>query len=620
MLTIRSDLPQVIAELIEPCRALPRAPGPVGSSSGKSFDAAAWATLREWSREAATDWKRRTGSGSPRAMHLDRILSRLESETPPTTLLEPEVETTWLWCGGGWHESDLVIDFWVSIDILAAITLLFELARAKDAFAMIRAPRRLRSHLSVCDEATWTKALATAQRLAGGRAPVSAKSVLAYLFPEDQQRVNAHARGLKKLRGYDDLLALSVTDPQVLAALVRLPNQSFAMADLHTAIPAWAVAVMGAKSVPVLEWCRKQYSTSAIGQFELDWVKEQYGATSDPTAASTRAPIATSLATKAPSTKPAEAPIERSAAGVALEALLASIHARLAALPPGESTPSLRPPAAVEARFRLAELACGMDTLPEALDVWFAAHDGQDPLGHGMDPDSPAVTWMKIEDVLEAWRFLNDENEEILKPYSKDWLPIATNGGGDYLVYVLRGKREGQILNYFHDDKSRFAEAKSLEAFAESIDKKLASVARALVAKKKLPREVVDEDREWGSCDAPTLVAVQTAPVGTAFHRRNLPYQGYGYSVYVKLAKDTWICGSGKSSKRDTDYRIDAAVADIRRRLDEETPRTWRTNDAEVVRVLSDESVYPSDLLALDEKPSFGNPYFIRRRGRLTLR
>lgn len=303
-----------------------------------------------------------------------------------------------------------------------------------------------------------------------------------------------------------------------------------------------------------------------------------------------------------------------------VEATLASIRSRLTRLPP-ELTTSLRPPADVDARGNLAKLVCAAPTLPEDLDAWFRCHDGQEFLAKGIDPDA-VWTWLSIEDAIKAWQFLGDENEEILQPWSKDWLPIAQNGGGDYIVYVLRGKNAGKLLSYYHDDEARPVEAPSLDAFAKRIDKRLGETEKSLKQKSGYPSQVSDEGSIWQDVDAPTLDEIKAAPIGAAFHRRSLPYQSYWYQVYVKLAKGTWIMGRAQSPPphHDDDYRLSDALSDIERRLKEALPRDWKETDDKVVQALCDDKIYPSGLTALGGKPSRGDPYFIRRRGSVRLR
>jgi len=303
-----------------------------------------------------------------------------------------------------------------------------------------------------------------------------------------------------------------------------------------------------------------------------------------------------------------------------VEKLLASIRARIGRLP-ADRAPSLRAAANDTARAMLAS-TFAMDQLPSDLDEWFRSHDGQDPLDQGIDPDAPAITWLSIDDALAAWRFLGDENEEILQPWSKDWLPIAQNGGGDYLVYELAGAKPGTLRSYYHDDEARPIEAKSLETFVRGVDRRLASVAKSLKQKKSAPTMVDDSEATWANADAPSAEVLADAPVGTAFHVRALPYQSYWYRVFVKVGKGAWIVGKGQNPPPicDDDYRVGAALDDIANRLAEKLPREWKMKEADVVAALADEKVFPEGLYALKGKPAKGNAYFIRRRAQLAVR
>jgi cell wall assembly regulator SMI1 len=304
-----------------------------------------------------------------------------------------------------------------------------------------------------------------------------------------------------------------------------------------------------------------------------------------------------------------------------LETTLQSIQARLGRLP-ADQTSSLRPSAGPEARARLAGTVCGEPTLPEPLEVWFACHDGQELESPGVDPEAPAVAWMSIDDAIDAWMFLNDENEEILQPWSRDWLPIATNGGGDHLVYVLRGADAGTLLFYYHDDEDRPVEAARLADYAGKVDRSLADVEASLEEKRNIPTRVSEDGAIWQDAPAPTADDLRAAPIGTAFHRRSLPYQSYWYRVYVKLAEGAWIAGRAQSASphRDDDFDITGALTDIENLVRDELPRTWKQEEEALVVALSDESIYPAGLKALGGRPARDDAYFIRRRATLSVR
>jgi cell wall assembly regulator SMI1 len=304
-----------------------------------------------------------------------------------------------------------------------------------------------------------------------------------------------------------------------------------------------------------------------------------------------------------------------------LETALVSILARLGRLP-ADQTSSLRPPAGPEARARLAGTVCGEPTLPEPLEVWFACHDGQELGTLGVDPEAPAVAWMSIDDAIDAWMFLNDENEEILPPWSRDWLPIATNGGGDYLVYAIRGADAGTLLFYYHDDEDRPVEAASVAEYASKVERSLADVEASLEEKRTIPTRVSEDGAIWQDAPAPTADDLRVAPIGTAFHRRSLPYRSYWYRVYVKLGEGVWIAGKAQSQSphRDDDFEITGALTDIERLVQDELPRAWKQEEGALVEALSDESIYPAGLTALGGRPARGDAYFIRRRTTLTVR
>jgi cell wall assembly regulator SMI1 len=287
---------------------------------------------------------------------------------------------------------------------------------------------------------------------------------------------------------------------------------------------------------------------------------------------------------------------------------------------------SLRRPATAKAKQALAKLFGGR--LPRDLDTWFGWHDGQPTLASGPHPDDPAITLMSISDALAEHKRLNAEPEKML-PWSETWLPIAENGGGDCYVYVMRGKRKGTILFYLHDAKDRSVIAKSLAGYAAQIAKALARPP------KPAPPAVVtfgDLIEPLIEIAAPTLADLDAAPIGTVYYQRSLPYQGYAYWISVKVT-ERWIRVRGKepSGGGDADFRIDAALVELRDRLAKEFPAEWNARPEDIVFGLSDAAIYPANGIWIGGPPRWPeglyaddverwrrDPYFCRRMGRLT--
>src|SRR5439155_7492531 len=104
------------------------------------------------------------------------------------------------------------------------------------------------------------------------------------------------------------------------------------------------------------------------------------------------------------------------------------------------------------------------------------------------------------------------EHPEKMLPWEDSWLPIATNGGDDFYVYVTDGKRRGAVLFYLHDDARRSVIAKSLRLLAERLSKALAVLDR--------PQRLVtltDPVEPLTQVAAPSLTELRREPVGTLY-------------------------------------------------------------------------------------------------------
>ncbi|MGB0906358.1 MAG: SMI1/KNR4 family protein [Maricaulaceae bacterium] len=125
-------------------------------------------------------------------------------------------------------------------------------------------------------------------------------------------------------------------------------------------------------------------------------------------------------------------------------------------------------PGASEAELaRLKDICFDGQDIPEDLSALYKWHNGQ--TGYGSINQEDNRTFLPIDEVIDAWEFLNDPMEDIDGPISKDWIPITHNGAGDYLVYVRRGEHTGGLISYWHDEADRYMRYSSLKEWLEAI-------------------------------------------------------------------------------------------------------------------------------------------------------
>ncbi|MGG3798374.1 SMI1/KNR4 family protein [Metabacillus fastidiosus] len=134
--------------------------------------------------------------------------------------------------------------------------------------------------------------------------------------------------------------------------------------------------------------------------------------------------------------------------------------------------------------FQLIETTLGV-ILPEEMKSFYRVYNGQvwEPGVHSFVRN---LTLLPISKIIDKWKLLqeesdpddfdiNDEDSNIgneLKPvfWNSKWIPIAENGGGDYLCIDTDPSETGvigQILYYWHDWGNRSVQAKSLFEFIE---------------------------------------------------------------------------------------------------------------------------------------------------------
>ena len=167
---------------------------------------------------------------------------------------------------------------------------------------------------------------------------------------------------------------------------------------------------------------------------------------------------------------------------------LAESHARIARwiaeADPLGAAPFNRP--ATEAQISAAEARLGM-VFPASIRNLYRLADGQ-PRDAVCLAD--AFNMMALEEVVEAADFLNDAfpggingEDPDHAPMDVDmgiratwwwprWIPMMTNGSGDYLCLDLDpadGGTVGQIISYYHDETYRRREASGMDALLAKI-------------------------------------------------------------------------------------------------------------------------------------------------------
>lgn len=250
---VPDNFPKALRDACEPCRAVPRAPAQYAALN----DQERWASLRAKRAIYAARWRKRV-AGTHRVEHVDALLERFGAEHPPT-LLEPEVEATWMWLVHEGVRSPnpelLIIDFWVAHDIVSALENFTRFAGQENIRGYdydFEPLRRLRAHLSVANVDAWERARSTAAMLAE-RATRNQACLLAYLFPEDSARSNRLLADVSLPKGWEHLLALSATEPEVLLRIVQNAACSWKQFNIEAAVLAWVTLVLGEHARSVLE-------------------------------------------------------------------------------------------------------------------------------------------------------------------------------------------------------------------------------------------------------------------------------------------------------------------------------------------------------------------------------
>ena len=119
--------------------------------------------------------------------------------------------------------------------------------------------------------------------------------------------------------------------------------------------------------------------------------------------------------------------------------------------------------------------------IPDEMKSFYSVYNGQ-KWRKGTKCAIRNLTLMPIEEIIAKWNFLNDEfdpndglkleNDECIKPFlwNPKWIPIAENGGGDYVCLDTDPTEKGtfgQVLYFYHDWGNRSVDAKCLFEFIE---------------------------------------------------------------------------------------------------------------------------------------------------------
>lgn len=118
--------------------------------------------------------------------------------------------------------------------------------------------------------------------------------------------------------------------------------------------------------------------------------------------------------------------------------------------------------------------------IPQEMRDFYKVHNGQ-KWRVGCKSFVDNLTLLSLDEIIETWEFINDEadwegytpdNSQEIKPmlWNSKWIPVATNGGGDYVCIDTDPTEQGgvgQILYYYHDWEKRSVDAMGLFQFIE---------------------------------------------------------------------------------------------------------------------------------------------------------
>lgn len=114
--------------------------------------------------------------------------------------------------------------------------------------------------------------------------------------------------------------------------------------------------------------------------------------------------------------------------------------------------------------LQLLENTLGV-TVPDEVKSFYKVYNGQ-VWNPGVNSFVRNLTLSPISEIIDNWKFLEEEFDpdddmepdigEEMKPFlwNSKWIPIAENGGGDYLCIDTDPSEKGivgQVLYYWHD-------------------------------------------------------------------------------------------------------------------------------------------------------------------------
>lgn len=147
----------------------------------------------------------------------------------------------------------------------------------------------------------------------------------------------------------------------------------------------------------------------------------------------------------------------------------------------------------------------GLHNVPDDLIILFGWHDGQFPAAPPFEGNRALLS---LEAAIDAWRFLNDPQEDHSNPVDRNWLPLLYNGAGDYVLYDTVAH---QLLDYRHDESSTSVAWPNLAAWVRAIASEVSAAAPephddALLHLKRMPATFTAIVRaDTSSLDSSTL-------------------------------------------------------------------------------------------------------------------
>ncbi len=253
-----------------------------------------------------------------------------------------------------------------------------------------------------------------------------------------------------------------------------------------------------------------------------------------------------------------------------------------ASLKPGASDAALKP---------LSDACFGGKKLPADLLAFFRWHDGQSKV-ESLSQDNNR-TPMSAAEALAAWQYLSDPKAEITRSFAKTWLPIFTNGAGDYLTYESAGKNPGALIGYWHTDEDRDVEYRSLTVWAIELEDSLAAeVKKRKKAPKKAKFELDISQTAWKKASSPDQATLTNKPVGTAYYycRRFFALEHPFFRAFVKVAPDVWYFAMTTKGLNEAIGEIVTIANKVRQPMGFE----WKKND----RFMAIEELLPGTVRA----------------------